>query len=264
MPLTYYELLGIDAASDFKTLKKAYFRKAKECHPDRFNNSRNKEEEFKKIVSAFDVLSDPEKRARYNLSIGILLQESSASACETAPDTIMDATVDDILEELVVGNAPPPDATLATLFSDLERTRVFMTFREGKNLYFSKRYNAAAKMFQQAVELSPNNILYRGFLARSCACLGNYSKARYHYKAALNIGDRRFPPQKLFNIRAELDDINRKQMPFWHSLVSFLSSEKSKFIRPADEEMIDETNRSIANIYAERKKKPKKPKQLKK
>jgi len=47
---------------EFAALKKAYYRRARECHPDRFGNDPDKAEEFKAVVEAFVTLSDPEKR----------------------------------------------------------------------------------------------------------------------------------------------------------------------------------------------------------
>lgn len=261
----HYELLGIEPKGDFKAIKKAYFRKAKECHPDRFNNSRAKEEEFKRVVAAFDVLSDPEKRRNYDESLGLEQDVGAESGSfKVRFDSIMDSPADDILEELIVGNNPPPNTTLATLLSDLERTGAFMTFREGKTLFSQRRFRAASGMFQIAVATSPGNILYRCFLARSYAALKNYKQAKIHYKAAIAIGERRNPPQSLFRIRRELENVEKKRLPWWRNCLAFFSSETSgSFITPAHEKMIDETNRAISGIYAERKKRALKPKELK-
>ena len=42
--MTHYELLDIEVNCDFSTLKKAYYAKAKQCHPDLFSNSPEKTE----------------------------------------------------------------------------------------------------------------------------------------------------------------------------------------------------------------------------
>jgi hypothetical protein len=49
MAKDYYARLGIDPAADFDQVKRAYYRMAKLCHPDRFGGDRAKEEEFKEI-----------------------------------------------------------------------------------------------------------------------------------------------------------------------------------------------------------------------
>ncbi len=62
----YYEVLGVTKDASADDIKKAYRKKAKECHPDLFPNDAAKEAQFKEIGEANEVLSDPEKRARYD------------------------------------------------------------------------------------------------------------------------------------------------------------------------------------------------------
>ena len=62
----YYDLLGIQRGADEASIKAAYRRLAKECHPDRHNGCRDQEARFKAISEAYDVLKDPHKRAAYD------------------------------------------------------------------------------------------------------------------------------------------------------------------------------------------------------
>nr|MBA2772176.1 DnaJ domain-containing protein [Sphingomonas sp.] len=62
----YYQLLGVTRAADPETIKRAYRRLAKECHPDRHNGCSQQEAKFKAISEAYDVLRDPQKRAAYD------------------------------------------------------------------------------------------------------------------------------------------------------------------------------------------------------
>lgn len=62
----YYEVLGISKTATADDIKAAYRKKAKECHPDLHPNDKTAEERFKELNEANEVLSDPDKRARYD------------------------------------------------------------------------------------------------------------------------------------------------------------------------------------------------------
>lgn len=62
----YYEVLGIDKNATDEDIKRAYRKKAKECHPDLHPNDKEAEALFKELNEANEVLSDPDKRARYD------------------------------------------------------------------------------------------------------------------------------------------------------------------------------------------------------
>src|SRR5712691_1011647 len=61
----YYRILGVDRSADDKAIKSAYRRLARKHHPD-VATSRDAGERFKEIAEAHEVLSDPEKRRRYD------------------------------------------------------------------------------------------------------------------------------------------------------------------------------------------------------
>ena len=62
----YYEVLGVQKSASEDELKKAYRKLAKENHPDLHPGDKECEARFKEINEAYEVLSDPDKRAKYD------------------------------------------------------------------------------------------------------------------------------------------------------------------------------------------------------
>ncbi len=62
----YYDVLGVARGASEKEIKAAYRRLARKHHPDLNRGDKGAEGRFKELVEAFAVLSDPEKRARYD------------------------------------------------------------------------------------------------------------------------------------------------------------------------------------------------------
>ncbi|KAL6988198.1 hypothetical protein U1Q18_013945 [Sarracenia purpurea var. burkii] len=93
MGVDYYKILQVDRNAKDEDLKKAYRKLAMKWHPDNYpNNKKEAEAKFKQIAEAYEVLSDPQKRAIY----------------------------DQYGEEGLKGQVPPPDAggpNGATFFS---------------------------------------------------------------------------------------------------------------------------------------------------
>ena len=62
----YYEVLGVEKGAGAEEIKKAYRKNAMKYHPDRNPGDKEAEEKFKELGEAYEVLSDDEKRARYD------------------------------------------------------------------------------------------------------------------------------------------------------------------------------------------------------
>lgn len=66
MKKDFYEILGIDKGATAEQIKKAYRKKAIEYHPDKNPGDKQAEENFKAAAEAYEVLSDADKKARYD------------------------------------------------------------------------------------------------------------------------------------------------------------------------------------------------------
>ena len=62
----YYEVLGVEKNANADEIKKAYRKAAIKYHPDKNPGDKEAEEKFKEAAEAYDVLSNEQKRARYD------------------------------------------------------------------------------------------------------------------------------------------------------------------------------------------------------
>src|SRR3982750_2261042 len=62
----FYEILGVSKTASPDEIKKAYRKVAMQYHPDRNPGDKASEEKFKEAAEAYEILSDPDKRAQYD------------------------------------------------------------------------------------------------------------------------------------------------------------------------------------------------------
>jgi len=60
-----YKVLGVSQSDDANAIKKAYRKLAKDLHPDKTKGDKKLEDRFKEVSEAYEILSDPKKRAEY-------------------------------------------------------------------------------------------------------------------------------------------------------------------------------------------------------
>lgn len=66
MPRDFYDTLGVSRSASADEIKKAYRKLAGQYHPDRTGGDKAAEAKFKEVTAAYEVLSDPEKKAQYD------------------------------------------------------------------------------------------------------------------------------------------------------------------------------------------------------
>lgn len=256
----FYALLDVDPQCSFAVLKNAYYRRAKTCHPDLFQGSAAKEEEFKRLVNAFDVLSDPLRRREYDRSLemadalragGMGGDAKIKTPYPQKGATVLDTVADDILEEMIVGNSIPLGASLQTLMRDLENTSRFLRFREAKNYFYRGQFARAEKLLVQAVRESPDNILYHFYLADSYLYLRRYWRARRQYQICLEIGARRTPPQRLLRVQRHLQKLHQRKGVLGR-IFSWFSPSVPPLSCSTEEQMVQELSQSMGKLIRDR------------
>lgn len=143
--MSHYEALGITPDADESEIKKAYRKAAQSNHPDRGGDS----EKFHQIQRAYDVLSDPERRERYDRtgesdkpqSIESQIDEALASlfqkivSMDKPPANIIGAARDEVRQNQGVIRSRQESAK--NRLSKLKKLlgRVIMTAADGHNLF---------------------------------------------------------------------------------------------------------------------------------
>jgi molecular chaperone DnaJ len=120
----YYEILGVQKNADQQTIKSAYRKTALKFHPDRNPGDNKAEEKFKEAAEAYEVLSDPDKKARYD-------RYGHAGLSGNGGFSGGGMSMEDIMEQFsdIFGGSP-----FETFFGSSTRTRRRSTGQKGSNL----------------------------------------------------------------------------------------------------------------------------------
>jgi len=118
----YYDTLGVKRDASADDLKKAFRHLARKYHPDLNKGSREAEEKFKEINEAYQVLSDPQKKAQYDQVGHVEFQPGDSAGYRTPSydDLFRDFGLGDIFNAFSGGSRRPQRRAGADLRYDLE------------------------------------------------------------------------------------------------------------------------------------------------
>lgn len=106
--MTHYQRLGVDRSASAAAIKSAYRAKVRDLHPDATGADPEKEEEFHRVVEAYEVLSDSNKRAQYDATLPNLVREQAlhvvAHVAEEAIDGLAAAATETLNAKLGQGS----------------------------------------------------------------------------------------------------------------------------------------------------------------
>lgn len=176
---TRYELLGVTPNASDAEIKKAYYAMAKRYHPDRHHSPHLQdvhgllEELFVKITHAYELLSNPLERRRYDASLRTEAPRGEGMTASPASTASFKTP----------GPAPAAPAAI-----DPNEKMAEMRFREGKRHFTEMHYFDAIQALREAVRLDPSKALYHRLLAQSLAKNPHWKKeAEDHFQKAIEL-----------------------------------------------------------------------------
>jgi len=126
MSKDYYKILGVNRNATQEEIKKAYRKLAIELHPDKHPNNKQAEERFQQITEAYHVLSDPNKRRRYDF-LGANWEQFAPPTFDT-----INISIQDIFSNISDGVRGIGE-NFTTFVRDVLGDTVFGSTKEGDN-----------------------------------------------------------------------------------------------------------------------------------
>ena len=96
----YYEILGVSITASQQEIKKRYHRLALKLHPDRNPNDKSSEDAFKEITEAYGILSNPQKRSRYDKRADSSSRQSPPGRGNRGQDFYWATPSDELLKDI--------------------------------------------------------------------------------------------------------------------------------------------------------------------
>jgi DnaJ-class molecular chaperone len=161
MKETLYDILGVTFAAELKTIKAGYRNRVKDCHPDKFPNDDAKRAEFERVQRAYDILSDPERRTKY---------DENGDTSDEVPDDKPVRILMNVFEEVVNRRVAPTKDYVELMREILTESLKEVKAAISENEKSKRRYNILIKKFKN--KKSPKDNMFKSALEsklRDCA-----------------------------------------------------------------------------------------------
>lgn len=178
----YYEVLGVDRSADEAAIKKAYRSLAKKYHPDMNPGDKEAERNFKEVNEAYAVLSDPDKKAKYDQYGHAAFEAGGGGYGDFSGFGGMDFDISDIFSSFFGGGSSGGGRRGPVRGDDIS-VRVTLDFEEA---VFGTKKEISYQRVQKCAECSGTGAA-RGTSPKTCTTCGGSGRVRVQQRTPLGI-----------------------------------------------------------------------------
>jgi len=180
----YYEVLGVDKSADESAIKKAYRSLAKKYHPDMNPGDAQAEKNFKEVNEAYAVLSDPEKKAKYDQYGHAAFEAGGGGYGDFSGFGGMDFDISDIFSSFFGGGmGGSGSARRGPVRGDDINVRITLDFEEA---VFGVKKEISYQRVQKCGECSGTGAA-KGTSPKTCSTCGGSGRVRVQQRTPLGI-----------------------------------------------------------------------------
>ncbi|MBE6561477.1 MAG: molecular chaperone DnaJ [Ruminococcaceae bacterium] len=179
----YYEVLGVDKSADESTIKKAYRSLAKKYHPDMNPGDKEAEKNFKEVNEAYAVLSDPEKKAKYDQFGHAAFEAGGGGYGDFSGFGGMDFDISDIFSSFFGGGMGGSGARRGPVRGEDINVRLTLDFEEA---VFGVKKEISYQRIQKCGECSGTGAA-KGTTPKTCPTCNGAGRVRVQQRTPLGI-----------------------------------------------------------------------------
>ena len=180
----YYEVLGVDKSADDATIKKAYRTLAKKYHPDLNPGDKEAEVKFKEVNEAYDVLSDPDKKAKYDqYGFAAFDPSSGAGGGFSGFGDFGGFDINDIFSSFFGGSSTSGSRRNGPIRGDDVNVRLTLTFEEA---VFGCKKEITYQKIQQCPDCSGSGAA-PGSSPKTCSACGGTGQVRTQQRTPFGV-----------------------------------------------------------------------------
>ena len=179
----YYEVLGVDRSADESAIKKAYRSLAKKYHPDMNPGDKEAERNFKEVNEAYAVLSDPDKKAKYDQYGHAAFEAGGGGYGDFSGFGGMDFDISDIFSSFFGGGMGGSSARRGPVRGEDINVRLTLDFEEA---VFGAKKEISYQRIQKCGECAGSGAA-KGTSPKTCPTCGGSGRVRVQQRTPLGI-----------------------------------------------------------------------------